>query len=102
MSRENLEVVRRVWAAVRRDDAEAVLALYDEDVEYDFSRSPFQSAGISQPAYRGHDALRDLFRERYEDWQQIEDHCNELIEAGDEVISGRDLPRHRARERYRG
>ena len=37
--------------------------------------------------YRGHDALRDLFRERYETWEQVEDHCQELIEADDEVIS---------------
>ena len=87
MSQENVKIVRRVWDAVGRDDTESVLALYDEDVEYDFSRSPFLSAGISQPAYRGHDALRDLFRERYEDWEQVEDHCQELIEANDEVIS---------------
>src|SRR5687767_14369884 len=87
MSQENVEIVRRVWDAVRREDTEAVLALYDEDVEYDFSRSPFQSVGISQPAYRGHDALRALFRERYDDWEQVDDHCQELIEANDEVIS---------------
>ena len=87
MSQENVEIVRRVWDAVTRADTEAVLALYDEDVEYDFSRSPFQSTGISQPAYRGHDALRALFRERYEDWEQVEDHCQELIEANDEVIT---------------
>jgi ketosteroid isomerase-like protein len=87
MSQENVEIVRRVWEAVRREDTEAVLALYDEDVEYDFSRSPFQSVGVNQPAYRGHDALRSLFRERYEDWAQVEDHCQELIEANDEVIS---------------
>lgn len=87
MSRANVEIVRRVWEAVAHDDPEAVLALYDDDVEYDFSRSPFQSAGISQPSYRGHDALRALFRERYEDWQQVVDHCQQLIEANDEVIS---------------
>ena len=87
MSRENMEIVRRVWEAVGRNDAEAVIALYDEEVVYDFSHSPFQSAGISQPAYRGHDALRGLFRERYQDWEQVQDHCQELIEANDEVIS---------------
>jgi ketosteroid isomerase-like protein len=86
MSQENVEIVRRVWEAVRRDDTEAVLALYDEDVEYDFSRSPFQGA-VGQTAYRGHEALRRLFRERYDDWQRIEDHCQELIEANDGVIS---------------
>ncbi len=87
MSQENVEIVRRIWEAVARDDTEVVLALYDEDVEYDFSRSPFQSAGISQPVYRGHDALRGMFRERYEDWEQVTDHLQELIEANDEVIS---------------
>ena len=87
MSAENVEIVRRVWEAVRREDTEAVLALYDEEIEYDFSRSPFRSVGISRPAYRGHEALRALFRERYDDWERVEDHCQELIEANDQVIS---------------
>ena len=79
-------MVRRIYEAAAAGHHEEVLALYDEDVEYDFSHSPFQSAGVSAE-YRGHDALRGFFRERYEDWNLIEDHCQELIEANDEVIS---------------
>jgi hypothetical protein len=40
MSRENVEVVRRVYEAVARRDAAAVLALNDPDVEVDGSRLP--------------------------------------------------------------
>ena len=86
MSQENVELVRRIYEATGAGHAEEVLALYDEEVEYDFSRSPFQAI-LNRPAYRGHDAIRGFFHERYEYWQQAEDRCQELIEANDEVIS---------------
>jgi ketosteroid isomerase-like protein len=35
MSQENVEIVRRVYDAVARRDAETVLSLYDPDVELD-------------------------------------------------------------------
>ncbi|MDQ3729214.1 MAG: nuclear transport factor 2 family protein [Actinomycetota bacterium] len=86
MSHENIELVRRVYNAVAAGDAEAVLALYDPEAEFDFSRSPFGSV-TSQTVYRGHEGLRCFFRERYEVWQEVEDGYEELIDAGDHVIS---------------
>lgn len=41
MSRETVEIVRRVLDAVDRRDTTAVQALYDPEIEMDFSRSPF-------------------------------------------------------------
>lgn len=40
MSRENVEVVRRIYEAGARREGAAVLSLYDEDVEWDNSGSP--------------------------------------------------------------
>jgi ketosteroid isomerase-like protein len=37
MSRENVEIVRRVFAATARRDSQAALALYDPEVEWDAS-----------------------------------------------------------------
>ena len=36
---------------------------------------------------RGHDALRRLFRQYYEMWENLEDEVTELIDAGDTVVS---------------
>ena len=86
MSEENVEIVRRLYDTVARRDAAAVLDLYDPEVEWDMTRGPL--AGLTAwGVYRGHEGLQRFFRERYEAWDEIEDHCEELIDAGDRVIS---------------
>jgi ketosteroid isomerase-like protein len=86
MSEENVEIVRDLYETVSRGDAAAVLALYDAEVEWDMTRGPL--AGLTGwGVYRGHEGLRRFFRERYEAWEEIEDDCEELIDAGDQVIS---------------
>ena len=87
MSEENVEVVRRIYEAVERGDADTVLALYDPEIEWVFARSPFRRM-FKQDIYRGYEGLRSFIRERYEDaWEEIEDELRELIDAGDHVIS---------------
>ena len=86
MSQENVEIVRRIYEGVARHDT-SVLELYDRDVEFDFSRSPFGTVALGKTVYRGHEGLRDFFRERYEAWEHVRDDCQELIEANDGVIS---------------
>jgi ketosteroid isomerase-like protein len=88
MSEENVEIVRRAFDAVARRDTEAVLALYDPEVEWDSSRSPLTRVdGKSWRVFRGHEGLRHYFRERMEAWETVGDDCEELIDAGDQVIS---------------
>jgi ketosteroid isomerase-like protein len=87
MSRENVEIVRAVYDAVARRDTAAVLALYDPDVEWDGSRGTPLGELSGQSVYRGHDGLRTAFRQWYEAWENLEDTCEELIDAGEHVIS---------------
>ena len=88
MSRENVEIVRRVYDAATARDTATVLELYDPEVELDPSR-----LGIAGPAwtdrdvYRGHDGLRRFFREWHEAWAEIEYDYEELIDAGEQVIA---------------
>jgi uncharacterized protein len=86
MSEENVEIVRRVFDAVTRRDTETVLALYDPEVEWDVSRSAFGKL-LGQGVYRGHDGLRTFFRQWYEAWEKPPDNYDELIDAGDQVVS---------------
>ena len=86
MSRENVELVRRVYEAVGRNDGATVLELYAPDVEWDFSRSPI-AAALEHKVYRGHEGLRRWWHEWREAWDSYEDCYLELIDAGDQVIS---------------
>ena len=86
MSRENVEIVRRVADAIARRDSETVLALYDPDLEWDVSRSPF-GAVMGQGVYHGHEGLRTWSRGWYEAWETLADEYEDLIDARDCVIS---------------
>lgn len=87
MSRENVEIVRRVYEAAARRDAVTVLALYDAGIELDASQLGVAGiAGGDDAVYHGHDGLRRFFREWHEAWTSIEYDFEELIDAGDEHV----------------
>jgi ketosteroid isomerase-like protein len=85
MSRENVEVVRRLYEAIARRDSEGVLALYDPDVEWDMSGFPYGE--MLERRSHGHAGLRAFWHELYEAWEEYEHDCHELIDAGDHVVS---------------
>ena len=57
MSEENVEIVRKVYEAVARGEADTVLSFYDTDIEWDVSQSPYRAV-VGRDTYRGHDGLR--------------------------------------------
>jgi ketosteroid isomerase-like protein len=85
MSEENVEVVRRVYEAVARRDAATVLALYDSEIEWDLSRTPWGNV-TGRGIYRGHDDLRTFYRDWYEAWVNYDEDCEALIDAGEHVV----------------
>ena len=87
MSRENVEVVRQVYEAVARRDAASVMSLYDPAIEWDGSRLAWAAVLPGTARFRGHDGLRELFRLYYEMWERFEDEAEELLDAGEHVIS---------------
>jgi ketosteroid isomerase-like protein len=88
MSQENVEVVQRVFDAVGQGDAATVLALYDPEVEWDYSRGPFRDL-FGRDVYHGHEGIRRFFREFQapETWESLENDLEELIDAGAHVVS---------------
>ena len=87
MSQENVEIVRRVYDAAARRDSATVFALYRPDVELDASRLGVPGAAGDDGVSHGHEGLRAFFREWHEAWGEIEYDYEELIEAGEQVIS---------------
>jgi ketosteroid isomerase-like protein len=98
MSQGNVEIVRRVYEAAAQQDSEAVLALYDPQVELDSTR--LQIVGEAGAVHHGHEGMRRFFREWHDAWENIEYDYDELIDAGhDKVVS---VVTRRARGRASG
>jgi ketosteroid isomerase-like protein len=64
-----------------------VLSLYDPEVEADFSRSPQGNMTGGALIYRGHDGVRRMSRDWNEAWADVQYSIDELIDAGEHVIS---------------
>jgi ketosteroid isomerase-like protein len=86
MSQENLDVLRSLFDAVARRDTASAAALYDPEVEWDNTRGPLQGL-IERKVYRGHEGLGHWWREYREPWESVWDEVEELIDAGDQVVS---------------
>lgn len=86
MSQENVDVVRRVYDAVARRDRESILELYDPAVEVRSAPGTF-AEGLIGGSWDGHEGLRAFDRELRAAFEDIETTCEELIDAGDHVVS---------------
>ena len=86
MSRENVEVVRKLYAASGDRDADTVLALYDPEVEFDYTRGGVEAV-MGREVYRGHEGLRRWFRAWYEVFEDVEHALDDVIDMGDEVVT---------------
>ena len=82
MSQENVEIVRKSFEAIAQDDIEALLRLYDEDVEF----LPLTGTQVESGGYRGHDGVRDYFVEVADVWEQIRPYAEDVRAAGDRVV----------------
>jgi uncharacterized protein len=83
MSEENVEIVRRGYAAWSDDDMDTMLALLDPDIE-------FVSSGLFPglaPVYRGHSGWQDLWRDLREPWESLRIVLDELREGGERVVT---------------
>ena len=98
MSRENVEIVRQIFEAVASRDRERILELYDPGVEIDFAPGTLADH-VGGTVWTGHEGLRSFDRELREAFEDFDTTCEELIDAGDYVVS---VSRYRARGRSSG
>jgi ketosteroid isomerase-like protein len=79
----DIEVVKATFAAFAARDLEAVLALSDPDIE--FSAVTGEHAGRTDP-YRGHDGMRQYFRDVASVWEELHLTPREFRASGDLVL----------------
>jgi ketosteroid isomerase-like protein len=82
MSEENVELVRRYYAALNRGDQETVRELLTEDFVTDTSRRPVEPAVL-----RGREASMTAAAAVREVWEELIVEPVELIPSGDRVLA---------------
>jgi ketosteroid isomerase-like protein len=81
MSEADFEVIRRAWDGFTRGDIESVLDNLDPDVEL----VPF-GASMEGKAYRGHDGVREWWREIQANWAEFQTLPEEFRHVEDRVL----------------
>ena len=95
MSRENVELMQRMYEAFGKGDVQTVLERMDEGIEWHESEN-FLYADRS-PYVGPQTVLEGVFMRLGEDWEVFEVVPDELLDAGDRVVAlGRYNAKHRA------
>jgi ketosteroid isomerase-like protein len=90
---ENVELVRKSFAAMRAWDIDTLLRLYDPDVEF----LPLTGTRVETGGYHGHHGVRTYFAEARELWEVLEPEADDHMDLGDRVVvAGRCRVRGRA------
>ena len=82
MSRENVEVVRKSWEHFKRRDLDALIELFDPEIEWhDVPVLP--GGGV----HRGRDAFRRHAEGFIDAWGEVSVEIDELTPVGDQVVA---------------
>ena len=91
----DIEVVKSAFAAFAARDLDRVLALADPDIE--FTAVTGEHAGRTEP-YRGHDGMRQYFRDVAAIWEELRLTPRDFRASGDRIlVTGRVSARSRSR-----
>jgi ketosteroid isomerase-like protein len=90
MSQENIEAVRRLFAAFRRVDVGSFERRFDEvreifDPEVEWVAAPHSL--LASEEYRGYDGVRRFWTQFLSAWDEYGVQVEELIDAGDQVVA---------------
>jgi ketosteroid isomerase-like protein len=83
MSAANIDLVRTGLEAYNSADLDALVAMCHPEVE-------FRTSGIFpglKPVYRGHQGLREFWRDFYETWESLTNEVEDLRAEGDRVVA---------------
>jgi len=86
----NIEIVSGLYKAFKARDNEAPFEFYDDEIEWDLTRfgEIFGGDIDFEGVYRGHEGVRQYWREWLAAWETIEFEVDELVAIGDCVLAG--------------
>jgi ketosteroid isomerase-like protein len=88
VSRESVEVVRKLVAALNEADVDAMVAdFYTHEAEF----IPAVQAALEGTVYRGSDEIRAYYEEIYAVWDRLQVNLEDLRDVGDTVFAAGSL-----------
>jgi ketosteroid isomerase-like protein len=84
VSAENVEAIRRVYAAMARGDFWAAREVFDPEIVWEWSSSLSGLTGIS--AYHGIEGVEAATRDFFKAWDWFRQEAEEFIDIGDDVL----------------
>ena len=82
MPQENVQIVQSAFDAIRRRDIEALLQLYDADIEF----LPLTGTLVESGGYAGHAGVRDYFEEVAQVWEEMRPYAHTTQPVDDHVV----------------
>ena len=82
MSQENVEIVRKSFAAIARGDVEGLLEFYDPDVRF----LPLTGTRVESGGYYGHAGVRAYFAEVADVWDELRPYADNVETIGSDVV----------------
>ena len=92
MSQENVEAFKRGLEAGNRGDVETLLEVLDPEVAWQSALHALLTGEAT--VYRGHDGVREMLRDLYEAFDEINIKISEIRDLGDRLVA---IGRTRAR-----
>jgi ketosteroid isomerase-like protein len=83
MSEENLEIVRRAFAAYDQGGIDAAVEFWHPDINWRAMEGALDDIGV----FQGHDAMRRYYGQWEETFDDNRFEIEELIDAGDQVVA---------------
>src|SRR5947209_5063656 len=78
----DVELMRRMYREWSRGDMDALLGMFDPDVEV----RPALGAFLASTVYHGHDGVRSWFEDTTEPWSQLAAEPERFIDAGERTV----------------
>lgn len=82
MSEENVEIVRR-WFAAMDPNLDGAAEFWHPDIDWRAIEGAPDDIGV----FRGHDAMRHYYEQWYETFDDLRAEPEELIDAGEQVVA---------------
>ena len=84
MSTENVEAIRRVYAAMARGDFWAAGEVFDPEIVWEWSSGLSGLTGVV--SYHGVEGVEAATRDFFKAWDWFRQEAEEIIEVGDQVL----------------